>query len=278
MALDSTLLDSEAGLFRGADEVDGCPPDLARRKVRVMIADDDSKHTQGLLHMVMRLRPAWRVVATAATAAEVLHVQDRHEPDLCLLNARLSGTASGLSVAREVSAACPVICLTDDPSHALAAFDEGVADLVLKPVRLARLELALERAERLMGDAQAARSSELPEGGDGRPPRYVQVMDGSRAIWTRVEEIRCLQAEHKHTRVVLQASSGFIRQGLQFVTKWLDPKDFWQIHRSTVVHTRFIDQVFRDELGRMVVKLQGSPQLHMVSKSKERLFRQDFIH
>ena len=54
----------------------------------------------------------------------------------------------------------------------------------------------------------------------------------------------------------------------------LDPNQFWQIHRSTLVNVNAIAGVTRDFRGRMLVKLKARAETLLVSDRYTHLFRQ----
>ncbi|MDQ0083794.1 DNA-binding LytR/AlgR family response regulator [Variovorax boronicumulans] len=249
-----------------------------RLNLKVVLADDDPEQALELLNMVMTLRPHWRVVATVLSVSQILEIQDRYEPDLYLINLALTGEVAWRSVARELSATCPVVVFSDDPAHALVALDEGALDFLLRPVRRERLAQALGRAEQLMGYREPVDVTiSAPVDATSDRPRYLQLVNGSRLIWVPVEDICYLRAMQKHTHVLLKDSSGIIRQGLHVVQKSLNSRDFWQIHRSTVVNIRSIEEVVRDELGRLTIKVRHTGQALVVSRKNERLFRKAFF-
>ena len=53
----------------------------------------------------------------------------------------------------------------------------------------------------------------------------------------------------------------------------LDPGDFRQIHRSTIVNLRAIDSIVRDDTGRGTLKLRDRPETLTVSQAFMGLFR-----
>jgi DNA-binding LytR/AlgR family response regulator len=54
----------------------------------------------------------------------------------------------------------------------------------------------------------------------------------------------------------------------------LDPGQFWQIHRGTIVNVSKIDKVSRSLTGRGVLKMKGRPELLTVSHNYLHLFKQ----
>jgi DNA-binding LytR/AlgR family response regulator len=64
-----------------------------------------------------------------------------------------------------------------------------------------------------------------------------------------------------------------IRKPIKELVDELDPKVFWQIHRSTLVNVSAIAGVQRDEKGRQLVLLKGSTEKLPVSRNAGHLFR-----
>ncbi|MFX7156055.1 LytTR family DNA-binding domain-containing protein [Acinetobacter baumannii] len=54
----------------------------------------------------------------------------------------------------------------------------------------------------------------------------------------------------------------------------MDPQQFWQIHRSTLVNVNAIASVSRDFRGRMQLKLKHGNEMLLVAESCTHLFRQ----
>lgn len=65
-----------------------------------------------------------------------------------------------------------------------------------------------------------------------------------------------------------------IRKSLKDLMEELDPQQFWQIHRSTLVNAAAIAGVTRDFRGRMMVKLKKRDDSLLVSDTYTHLFRQ----
>ena len=247
-------------------------------KVDVVIAEDQPLQAEITAAMIKSLRPAWRVVATVASATKLLDVLDRYQPDLALLDISLADSMSGLDIAAEVGRRCPFIFITGHPDHALAAFDAGAADYVVKPIRSTRMEQALLRFEQIMRDSEVHSAPQSdPQSATNGYARYMQLTSGRKHLWTAVGEIRYLQAETGYTQVFLNGYSGHVRHSLQAVSQRLDRRDFWQIHRSTVINARFVQDVERDEIGRLSVRLQDYPNRLLIARNQERLFKDDFL-
>ncbi|MEZ4382167.1 MAG: response regulator, partial [Nannocystaceae bacterium] len=118
----------------------------ARRDLRILIADDEALARRRLLRLLGEL-PGVEVAGECSSGAEVLAALDGGaEVDVVLLDIRMPGL-SGI----ETGALFPddgpeIIYTTAYGEHALAAFDVGAVDYLLKPIDALKLRRALERA------------------------------------------------------------------------------------------------------------------------------------
>jgi DNA-binding LytR/AlgR family response regulator len=110
---------------------------------RVLVADDEPLLLAELVEALERLWPE-ADVATAQDGIEALRLGRDWMPDVAFLDIRMPGL-DGLEVARVFGARTHVVFVTAYGEHALAAFDEGAVDYVVKPIPLERLARAVER-------------------------------------------------------------------------------------------------------------------------------------
>ncbi len=167
--------------------------------------------------------------------------------------------------------------------HAVAAFDQGAVDYVLKPVSAARLFTAVSRLKQRLGSPPARLDATLTACRRWRPRtsaaarqylRWINASVGQNVKLITVDEISYFQADNKYTRVVTAEGEALIRKPLKELVEELDPNQFWQIHRSTLVNASAIAGVTRDFRGRMLVKLKSRPETLLVSDSYTHQFRQ----
>jgi DNA-binding LytR/AlgR family response regulator len=184
---------------------------------------------------------------------------------------------SGLEVARQAAGRCHIVFLTAYDHYAVAAFEQGAVDYVLKPVTAGRLATAISRLKeklaappRDLSRLLAQLSAQLGTRGH---LRWINASFGDVVRLITVEEVAYFRADHKYTLVVTHDSESVIRKPLKELVEELDPDAFWQIHRSTVVNVSAIDSVVRDVVGRVQVKLKNRAELLQVSESCAHLFR-----
>ena len=243
------------------------------------IAIDDEPFALDLLADDIQKIPFLELVGTYNNPLEAYEPIRRGQVDLLFLDIQMPG-ATGLEVARQASGRCHVVFVTAYDQHAVAAFDQGAVDYVLKPVSAARLFTAVSRVKGRLGtppallDEALEKMSSTPQAASKQYLRWINASVGQSLKLITVDEISSFQADNKYTRVVTAEGEALIRKPLKELVDELDPNQFWQIHRSTLVNATSIAGVARDFRGRMLVKLKTRVETLLVSDSYTHLFRQ----
>ena len=248
-----------------------------------IIAEDEATLRGQLVEQLGQLWPELDILGEAADGVQALRLLDEHRPDVMFLDIQMPG-ATGLEVARQASGRCHVVFVTAYDQHAVAAFDQGAVDYVLKPVSAARLFTAVSRLKQRLGSPPARLDSALnglsslgggPLSAATRQYlRWINASVGQNLKLITVDEVSYFQADNKYTRVVTAEGEALIRKPLKELVEELDPNQFWQIHRSTLVNATSIAGVTRDFRGRMLVKLKTRQETLLVSDSFTHRFRQ----
>ncbi|CAM3735435.1 LytR/AlgR family response regulator transcription factor [Roseateles saccharophilus] len=247
--------------------------------ITALIADDEEAPREQLRAALGRLWPELHIVSASTNGAEAWDDCLALEPAIAFLDIRMPGL-TGLEVARRLSvlAAPPLIVfVTAFDDHALAAFDAGAIDYVLKPVDDARLAQSLARLRtRLTQPAPDTTALQrlLASLAPAKPaPRPIQAGVGREVHLIPPDEIVYFEADQRYTRVVHQGGDALIRTPLRELLTQLDPEQFWQIHRSVLVNSRCIARAIRVDEGTMVVTLRGRDEKLPVSRQFQVLFK-----
>jgi DNA-binding LytR/AlgR family response regulator len=250
---------------------------MRARRVAV-VAEDERVLRDEICRHLGALRPDVVVAAAVGDGASAMRAIDAHAPDMLVLDVEMPA-ATGLEVARYASGRCHVVFVTAYDEFAVAAFDEGAADYVMKPINAERMALALARLDERMAStppdlawlidrvrrARVAASPFL---------RWVNVAKGDEVRLVTVDDIRYFQSDLKYTRVITGDGAWLIRRSVRELVGALDPSMFRQIHRSIVVNLGEVAAVTRDLRGRHVVRLKGGDERLPVSEPYAHLFRQ----
>ena len=108
-----------------------------------------------------------------------------------------------------------------------------------------------------------------------QPPRLtvIQASHGSQIHMVPVDDVLYFEAADKYVRVLTARAEYLIRTPLKELVDQLDPQEFWQVHRSTLVRANAIATVVRDELGKLHLNLRGRPERVAVSRLYAHLFK-----
>jgi DNA-binding LytR/AlgR family response regulator len=229
-----------------------------------IIADDEPLLRRELREALHELWPELRIVEELADGAAALEAIERHAPSASFLDMRMP-KLTGLEVAERAQGTTNVVYVTAYDEHAVAAFEQGAVDYVLKPIRRARLAATVERLRQRLAALRA---------GGGRPRlQWIQASVGNTLRFVPVDEICYFKSDGKYTRVATAHFEAYIRRSLISLLDVLDPDAFWQIHRGIVVGVRHIESVTREAGGEMVVRVRGLDVELPVSKAHQGRFR-----
>lgn len=114
--------------------------------LRALVVDDEPLARDELVFLLDQL--GVEVVGQAGNASDALALLDETRPDLVFVDLRMPGP-DGLALAESVlrrDGSISVVIVSAHDDGAIRAYEAGVVDYLLKPVRLERLQKAVERA------------------------------------------------------------------------------------------------------------------------------------
>ena len=246
--------------------------------VRAIVAEDEGVLRTHMREMLAQVWPELDVVALVEDGVKAAQAIEKHLPDVIFLDIQMPGM-SGLDVARLASGRCHVVFVTAFDQHAVAAFEHGAADYVMKPVTASRLFTACERVRQRLSSKPVNLDRllvALAEGRAGAKPylRWINASTGTEVRMLTTDEVCYFQSDTKYTRVVTATSEALLRMPLKDLADQLDPSMFWQIHRSTIVNLNALSGVVRSASGRVLLKLKERKETLAVSEAYTHLFRQ----
>ena len=242
-----------------------------------LIADDEPHLAQHLEQQLARLWPELAIVAVAANGIDALAAIAEHEPDLAFLDIRMPGL-SGLEVAQGIEGRTRAIFVTAYDEYAVQAFEHAALDYLLKPLRTERLQRTIERVQEALAAppqddaALAATLRRLMGQPAGERLRYVRAGKGGSVHTIAVNEILFFHADDKYTVVRTASDEYLIRTPIAELAARLDPDEFWQVHRSTIINLAHLAGTRRDEASRLFLRIRGYANELPVSRAYVPLF------
>jgi DNA-binding LytR/AlgR family response regulator len=246
-------------------------------RVRAIIAEDEAVLRVEISELLAQIWPELEIVALVEDGIKAAQAIEQHSPDVLFLDIQMPGM-SGLEVARAASGRCHVVFVTAYDQHAVAAFDQGVVDYVMKPVNAARLHAACDRLKQRLSSVPANLESllQLLSDRSARAKPYLRWLNASKGTEVQIlttEEICYFQSDTKYTRAVTASTEALLRKPLKELLDELDPNEFRQIHRATIVNLNAISSVARDANGHVVLRLKQRKESLSVSDAYAHLFR-----
>lgn len=231
--------------------------------LRALIVDDEALARSRLRTLLGDCTaPAATVMAEAAHAVQAIDALRRDTFDLVLLDIRMPG-ADGITLAQAI-AQLPrppaVVFVTAHSEHAVQAFELEAVDYLTKPVRLERLQQALQKVERLTQAAIGLQPDLNAE--------HLIIQDRGRTERVPLAEVMYLKAELKYI-TVRTAGKSYILDGSLNELEEKYPQ-FMRIHRNALVARRAVralEKHFDPEEGEgWAVRLSGIDELLAVSR------------
>ena len=244
-------------------------------KLRVLIVDDEALARSRLRTLLGDCTsPAVLVAGEAAHAVQAMDALRREVFDVVLLDIRMPGV-DGITLAQTL-AQLPqppaVVFVTAHSEHAVQAFEVEAVDYLTKPVRLERLQQALQKVERL---AQTAKSLQ-PEVDE----ECLIIQDRGRTERVPLVEVLYLKAELKYV-TVRTASRSYILDGSLNELEERYAQQFMRIHRNALVARRAmraLEKHFDPEEGEgWAVRLRGVDELLAVSRRQLSAVREAIV-
>ncbi len=170
-------------------------------RARALIAEDEAPARESL-RAYLAAAPWVEVVAEAVDGRTALALAEEHRPNLLFLDVRLP-ELSGLEVARQIRHPAEIIFTTAFDRFAVAAFEIGALDYIVKPFGQERLAAALARLRSRMEQSPAPSSAgdRARSSLSGEPLTRLFARHGDRIVPIPVEGIRRIQAQGDYAEV-----------------------------------------------------------------------------
>ena len=282
-----------------------------RGAVRALIVDDEPLLRTHLAHHLAQLWPELEIAGEARNGREAVDLVEQLQPDVVFLDVHMPGM-NGVEAARLMGPDVQIVFVTAYEQYAVAAFEQGAVDYLVKPFDAERLAESVARLRRRVAErrrmaggglgqvtsvaadaaeAGAGALSHLPAGeldavlsalaGElrrrapaGERLQWIRASVGQMIKLIPVDEVLYFRSDEKYTLVVWVGGEALIRKSIRELLDGLEPETFIQIHRSTIVNLRFVAQVIKGPNETAEVHLKGRGETLSVSRNHVHWFRQ----
>lgn len=248
--------------------------------IRAFLLDDEplaTKRMQRMLEETGRVS----IAGVANDPVDALEVLRGIEYDVLFLDIQMPGL-TGFEFLERVEGDPLVVFTTAFNEYALAAFEVNSIDYLVKPVEREKLDRALRKVERILGEKEARppvqdlvkqltaalqQKAEYPERLSSKVGDKIEFVDLAR--------VTHIYAEDKLTFAATAAKSYVVDPTIAELEAKLDPKRFVRIHRSTIVNVAFVQELYSYFGGKMLLRLKDEKKTELtVSRERARELRE----
>ena len=250
---------------------------------KAIIADDENELRVYLRSLLSKVWPDLEICGEAANGEEVLELVESEQPHISFLDIKMPGL-TGMEAAKKIAGLTYIVFVTAYDRYALEAFERDAVDYLVKPVSEKRLSQTVVRLKERLNAASSPPAqltavvekllSRIAPKAENGYLHLIKAQHGDGVRLIPVEEIDYFKADNKYIQVMTREGEWLIRKSIKDLTEELDPAQFWQIHRGTIVNVNRIAKVTRSFTGGLMIKLKDLPETLSVSRAYSHLFKQ----
>ena len=229
--------------------------------MRYVIIEDEEMARKKLESMVSDFSPESELIASFDSVEEGLEglppIDDK--ADVILSDIELAD-GSCFEIFDSYKPASPVIFITAYDEYAIRAFKMNAIDYLLKPVKQAELEKALNSAiSRSSVKVDYTKLAKAIMQEEKRYQKRFLSKIGTRFYSLNSEDAACFYSEHKTTMFCDLTGKAYpIDHSLEALEQSLDPDRFFRINRQLIVNRDSLKQLHQFSKGRVKVELAVS--------------------
>jgi two-component system, LytTR family, response regulator len=245
-----------------AREHEAAPAPHAPSTIRAVIVDDEDLARQ-ILREYLKREPDVEIVAECANGFAAVKAVSEHKPDLLFLDVQMP-KLDGFEVLELVDREVAVVFVTAFDQYAMKAFDAAAVDYLLKPFGPERLQTALQRVRRRLGEHQAMPAAAELKTAARAPDQFLErivVRDGSRVQIIPVHKLDYAEAQDDYVSLHSEKKSYLKQQTISSLEAALNPTRFVRVHRSFLVNIERISKIEPYTKDTRVVLLSDGSQI-----------------
>jgi two-component system LytT family response regulator len=238
--------------------------------IRAYVVDDEPLAVKRLVRM---LEATGRVTIAGHTIdpEEALAFLNGHTVDAIFLDIQMP-VLTGFELLERLAEQPLVVFTTAYDRYALNAFDVNSIDYLLKPIDAERLDRALDKLERLLRseddrraipDVRALAKELAAQLAPHKRLERIASRVGERTTVLDVARISHFIAKDKLTFAIVNGREHVVAYTLAELEERLDARRFVRIHRRTLANTGFVQELFPDVDGGLVVRLKDDPKTQL---------------
>ncbi|HYX19495.1 MAG TPA: LytTR family DNA-binding domain-containing protein [Thermoanaerobaculia bacterium] len=246
-------------------------------KIRTLIVDDEPLAREWVRNGLQN-EPDVEVIGECGDGFEAVKAIAAEAPDLVLLDVQMPGLDGfGVLASIDPEKLPAVVFVTAFDRYALKAFEARAVDYLMKPFSGERLHQAIERVRAAI-DRSASKDLKQQLRAlfddierERQYPEWLLIKKEDRSVFLRVADIDWIESARNNVRLHVGKDVHVYHETTSGIEARLDPKHFFRIHRSTIVHIERIRDMHPWFNGDYAVTLKDGTRLTLSSTYRERL-------
>lgn len=202
---------------------------MMNNKLKTVVVDYSDTQRHLITHLVESHKNL-ELLAVFECAEEAAAMLEISAPDLLLLDIEMP-QLNGFRLLESLEPRTQVILITSNPDYALRAFDIGVTDYLLKPVRALRFEQAIRKAV-LNNPKNRGLEAEIPS---------LHVKSDHEIKRIAIPDIRWIEATGDYVKIITNRERILVLSTMKAIEEELPKDKFLRIHRSYIVNLKKVD-------------------------------------
>ena len=240
--------------------------------LRVLVCDDELMARKRIARILSEL-PGIEAVLECASGEEVLRVLGEEDIDVAILDINMPGLTGIETTAKMPEERPYVIFLTAHPEHALAAFDVGAVDYVMKPAESERIEKAIVRARSFLDGPPRSASAATSASAEGSPLKRLAVPTKQGVILLSPLEITHAIFDGALVTVHTEGKKLLTDHTLQDLEDKLPKDTFERVHRRALLNLEAVSRLVPLPSGGYTAELRTGLTVEISRQSARKLRR-----
>jgi DNA-binding LytR/AlgR family response regulator len=211
--------------------------------LKCLIADDEPLAHTLLTNYISRLKTL-SVVGNAYNAFEVMDFLGENDVDILFLDINMPDM-TGLEMLKTLSNPPMVILTTAYSEHSLEAFDLGVMDYLLKPIKFDRFLKAVNRLIDLKKSNRdpSVSATEMSEKMEKSTPDFMFIKDGTTNYKINFNDLLYIQAYGNFAKIHLLSQTLVVSMTMKQLETDLPETLFTRVHKSYIVNIQKVSKI-----------------------------------
>jgi two-component system, LytTR family, response regulator AlgR len=243
--------------------------------LKILIADDEAPARNRMRDLLGDIENI-EIVAEAKNGKQAIDLAETTKPDVMLLDIRMP-VMDGIEAAQHAQKLAHkphIIFTTAFDAYAIKAFDLNAVDYLLKPIRLERLQAAINKAHALQPNIhEALKAIQTPR---QKARTHLSIHERGRVLLVPIETIIYLRAELKYITVRTAEREYLIEESLTHLEVEFGER-FIRLHRNCIVAPQFIVGYEKrqndDNEQQWVALLNNIPEAIAISRRQQHLVK-----